>query len=414
MRSPLCKRPGPAKMRGMSFLPSEWGGRPVWAEIDLDAVAHNVRQLATRAAPAQLYAVVKANAYGHGAVAVGRTALAAGASGLAVVCVDEGEELRRAGVDAPVLVVGHTPASDAERVVELRLRPAVGAMDLVEALSVVARRRGDEVPIHLELETGLNRHGLAPDALVARAERARALPGIRVEGLFTHFAAAEEGDQRFTRRQFELLREVSRRLPWIPERHCSASASLLLDREMALEAVRAGLSVYGYRPAPWCGNEADLRPVLSLRSRVARVSAVERGATVGYGRTWAAARPSRIALVMCGYGDGYRRSFGNRAHALVRGRRAPVVGRIAMDMCMIDVSAVPGVATGDVVTLLGRDGDERVDADELATLADTISWEILTGISARVPRLYVRDGKAVEVTDLNGRVPRPAERGAVR
>jgi alanine racemase len=392
-------------MRAMSLSPSQWSGRPVWAEIDLDALARNVRLITARAAPARLFAVVKANAYGHGAVAVSRAALEAGASGLAVVCVDEGEELRRAGVEAPILVVGHTPASDAARVAALALRPTVGSMDLVEALSTEARARGGEVAIHLELETGLNRHGLAPEACIALAERARALPGIRVEGLFTHFAAAEEGDQRFTRKQFELLREVSRRLPWIPERHCSASASVLLDHEMALEAVRAGLSLYGYRPAPWCGQDAELEPVLSLRSRVARVSEVERGATVGYGRMWAAARPSRIALVMCGYADGYRRSFGNRAHVLVRGRRAPVVGRVAMDMCMVDVTAAPGVAPGDVVTLLGRDGDERVDADELASLADTISWEILAGVTARVPRLYLRGGVAVEATTLTQRAP---------
>ncbi len=395
-------------MRAMSLLPSHWGGRPIWAEIDLDAFAHNVRILAARAAPARLYAVVKANAYGHGAVAVGRAALEAGAAGLAVVCVDEGEELRRAGITAaPVLVIGHTPPSDAARVVALDLRPAVGAPELVEALSAAASARGAVASIHLELETGLNRHGLAPDALVALAERARALPGIRVEGLFTHFAAAEEGDQRFTRRQFEILRETSRRVPWIPERHCSASASVLLDHEMALEAVRGGLSLYGYRPAPWCGTDADLRQVLALRSRVARVSEVERGGTVGYGRTWAAGRTSRIALVMCGYADGYRRSFGNRAHVLVRGRRAPVVGRVAMDMCMVDVTAVPGVAAGDVVTLIGRDGEEQVDAEELASLADTISWEILAGLTARVPRLYLRDGRAVAATTLTERVPAP-------
>lgn len=392
-------------MRAMSIVPSTWGGRPVWAEIDLDALAHNVRLLAARASPARLYAVVKANAYGHGAVACGRAALEAGAHGLAVVCVDEAEELRRAGVEAPLLVIGHTPASDAARVVALGLRPAVGAMDLVEALSAEARVRGAEVPIHLELESGLNRHGLPPDALVALAERARALPGLRVEGLFTHFAAAEEGDQRFTRAQFEVLRDTARRLPWVPERHCSASASILLDHEMALEAVRGGLSLYGYRPAPWCGTDADLRPVMSLRARVARVSDIDRGATVGYGRTWAASRATRVALVMCGYADGYRRSFGNRTQVLVRGRRAPVVGRVAMDMCMVDVTAVPGVTAGDVVTLIGRDGDERVDADDLATIADTISWEILAGISARVPRLYLRGGRAVEASTLVERAP---------
>lgn len=389
----------------MPMTPAQWTGRPCWAEIDLDALSHNVRILAARAAPVRLMAVVKANAYGHGAVACARAALEAGATQLAVVCVDEGEELRRAGVTAPVVVLGYTPPGLAERAVSLGLQPTVGDPTFLDALSRAAAAKGTTVAIHLELETGLNRHGLVPDALVALAERARALPGIRVEGLFTHFAAAEEGDQRFTRRQFEILRTTAARVPWIPTRHCSASASTLLDPEMALDLVRPGLSMYGYKPAPWVGTEDDLRPVMSLRSRIARVLEIAPGETVGYGRTWAASRRSRIALVMCGYGDGYRRSFSNRAHVLVRGRRAPVVGRVAMDMCMADVTALPEVIQGDQVTLLGRDGDEKVDADELATLADTISWEVVTAISARVPRLYVRGGTVAAVTTLNERTP---------
>jgi alanine racemase len=391
----------------MAMTPALWSGRPCWAEIDLDALAHNVRILAARAAPARLMAVVKANAYGHGAVACGRAALDAGATSLAVVCVDEGEELRRAGIVAPVVVLGHTPASDAARVAALALQPAVGDRALVEALSRAAAASGTTVAIHMELESGLNRHGLPPDALVALAEAARALPGLRVEGLFTHFAAAEEGDQRFTRRQFDVLRATAARLPWVPTRHCSASASTLLDPEMALEVVRPGLAMYGYKPAPWVGTGGaePLLPVMSLRARIARVQEIGPGDTVGYGRTWAASRPSRIALAMCGYGDGYRRSFGNRAHVLVRGRRAPVVGRVSMDMAMIDVSAIPGVAQGEVVTFLGRDGDERVDADELASLADTISWEVLTAVTARVPRLYLRGGEVIALTTLTEQLP---------
>ena len=392
----------------MPFSPAAFPGRPCWAEIDLDALAANTRLLVARAAPARLYAVVKANAYGHGAVACGRAALAAGAHGLAVVCVDEGEELRRAGVVAPILVVGVTPPSDAARVVGLGLMPTVGAPELADALAAAAVAAGRVVPLHLEVETGLNRHGLLPDDCVALAERLRGRPGLEVRGLFTHFAAAEEGDQRFTRLQFEALRRVSERLPFVPERHCAASASVLLDHEMALDAVRAGLSLYGYRPAPWCGTDADLVPVLSLRARVARLLDVERGATVGYGRTWAAARRARIALVMCGYADGYRRGLGNRAHVLLRGRRAPVVGRVAMDMCMVDVTAVPEAAVGDVATLIGRDGAEEVSADELASLGDTISWEILAGLSARVPRLYLRGGRVEEVSTLARRLPEPA------
>jgi len=383
--------------------PEEWGGRPVWAEVDLDAIAHNVRLLAARAAPATLWAVVKANAYGHGAVAVGRAALDAGAGALAVAAVDEAEELRLAAIDAPIAVVGYTPPTDAERAARLGLRVTVGSVELLDALGQAAHRRGSSIMVDLELESGLNRHGLTPDSLVVLAGRARATAGVKVQGIFTHFAAAEEGDQRFTRKQFDVLRSVASRLPWVPEKHCSASASLLVDPEMNLDVVRTGLSVYGYRPAPWCGTDTDLRPALSLRTRIARVEDVERGGTVGYGRTWAASRVSRIALLMAGYADGYRRNLSNRAHVLVGGRRAPVVGRIAMDMCMVDVTAVPEAEVGGVATLIGQDGEERVDADELAALGDTISWEILSGISARVPRLYIRGGEVASITTLTAR-----------
>jgi alanine racemase len=382
-----------------------WPGRPVWAEIDLDALAHNVRVLAERAAPAQLYAIVKANAYGHGAVACGRAAIEAGASGLGVVCVDEAQELRDAGITAPILIVGFTPASEAERIVELALTPTVCSMQTVLALSRFATERGVRQKIHVELESGLNRNGLQIDELVQFAEAARALPGIEVEGIYTHFAAAEEGDQTFTRAQHDALVEASRRLPWIPLRHCSATASILDSPDMAMDVVRAGLGVYGYHPAPDCGRDLELRPVMSLKSRIARLIDVEPGGTVGYGRTWTAARPSKIALIMCGYADGYRRTLSNRAHVLVRGRRAPVAGRIAMDMCMVDVTDVPGVAVDDEVVIMGVQGGEVVDADELAALAGTISWEILAGVSARVPRVYLQDGRVAGYTTLNERIP---------
>ena len=382
-----------------------WTSRPVWSEIDLDAITHNVRVLADLAAPARLYAIVKANAYGHGAVAVSEAAIDAGAAGLGVVCVDEGEELRRAGIGGPILVVGYAQAVEAERIVDLRLTPTVCSKQTALALSRFASQRGVTQRIHVELETGLNRHGLPLDQLVAFAEDVRALPGIEVEGLFTHFAAAEEGEASFTRAQFDALLEASSRLPWIPLRHCSASASVLGAPEMAMDAVRAGLAVYGYEPAPGVAVGVELRRALALKSRVARVLDVEPGATVGYGRTWTAARPSTVALIMCGYADGYRRALSNRAHVLIGGRRAPIAGRIAMDMCMADVTDIAGVAPDDEAVIIGEQGAERIDADELATLAGTISWEILAGISARVPRIYLRGGRPVAVTTLNQRTP---------
>ena len=380
-----------------------WHGRPVWAEIDLDALAHNVRTLASLAAPAQLYAIVKANAYGHGAPPVAAAAIEAGAAGLGVVCVDEGEELRNAGIEAPVLILGYTPASEAERVVELGLTPTVCSMQVALALSRFALEHGVTQKVHVELESGLNRNGLALAELVQFADSVRALPGIEVEGLYTHFAAAEEGDQGFTRAQHELLLEASKRLPWIPVRHCAATASVLSSHEMALEMVRAGLGIYGYQPAPGCGDGVELRPVLSLKSRIARLVEIEPGGTVGYGRTWEARAPATIALVMCGYADGLRRALSNRAEALVRGRRAPIAGRVAMDMCMVDVSGIAGVAPDDEVVIIGSQGDETVTADELAALADTISWEILAGVTARVPRLYLSGGAVIAESTLNHR-----------
>jgi alanine racemase len=300
-------------------------------------------------------------------------------------------------------VLGYAQTSEAGAIVEHRLTPTVTTMQMALALSRAAAAAGVTQRIHIELESGLNRQGLRIDDLVAFAEAARALPSIEVEGVFTHFAAAEEGDQTFTQAQHDALLEVARRLPWIPIRHCSASASLLCAPEMKLEMVRAGLAIYGYHPAPDCGEEIPLQPVMSLKARVARVIDVEPGGTVGYGRTWTAERPSRIALVMCGYADGFRRSLSNRASVLIRGRRAPIAGRIAMDMCMADVTEVDGVAPDDEAVIIGSQGEASIDADELASQADTISWEILAGVSARVPRLYMRGGRVVEETTLNHR-----------
>ncbi len=397
------------RLRSVCFTamtPDTWSGRSCWAEIDLDSITHNVRLLVARAAPARVYAVVKPNAYGHGAVAVGRAALDAGALGLAVVCIDEAEELRRGGVDGPLLIVGAVQESEADAIVELRLTPTVTSLPLAAALSRCAATRGVTQRIHIELESGLNRNGLPADELIGFAESARSLPNLEIEGLYTHFAAAEEGDQTFTRAQHGALVDVAQRLSWIPVRHCSASASVLLTPELRMDAVRAGIAVYGYHPAPEL-NGADLRNALTLKSLVTRVIDVEPGGTVGYGRAWTATRPSKIALVMCGYADGLPRSLSNRGSVLVRGRRAPIAGRIAMDMCMADVTEIDRVAPGDEAVIIGRQGAESIDADEIAALADTISWEILAGISARVPRLYLREGIVREFTTLNQRIPLP-------
>jgi len=383
-----------------------WEGRPVWAEVNLDTVARNTRLLKGQANGAALMAVVKANAYGHGAVAVARAALAAGADRLGVICVDEAEQLRRAGIAAPILVMGHTPATDAARLVELSLTATVASRETAEALASVAAQRGVRLPVHLKVDTGLNRYGLIPAEALALADWLRGLPSLEVEGLFTHFASADEADKGYTLDQYARFRQVAEELDWVPIRHVSNTASLLDMPDLSLEMVRPGLGIYGLYPSGDVRRDLGLVPALSLKSRIVRLSALAPGDPVSYGRTWRAARPSLIGLVMCGYADGLPRSLSNRGSMLVRGQRTPIVGRVCMDMCMVDVTDVPDVATGDEVVLIGCQGEEQISADEVADLADTISYEILCAISARVPRLYLRAGDVVSRQTL---VQEPSE-----
>lgn len=366
----------------------------------MDALADNVRLLKSRANGAALLAVVKANAYGHGAVAVARAALAAGADRLGVICVDEGEQLRRAGITEPILVMGHTSAGEAQRLADLSLTPSVVSSEVALALARVASERGIEMPVHLKVDTGLNRYGLPPSEAADLGRRLRDLGGIQTEGLFTHFASADEGDKSYTVEQHKLFLAVAEQLDWVPIRHVANTATLLDMPDMSLEMVRPGLGIYGCYPSTHVKRSLSLRPVLSLKGRIARLTSLAPGESVSYGRTWRASRPSLIGLLMCGYADGLPRALSNRGSVLVRGRRAPIVGRVCMDMCMVDVSDIPDVALDDEVVIIGRQGEEEISADEVAELCGTISYEILCGISARVPRLYLRQGSIVSKQTL--------------
>ena len=388
---------------------SAWLGRPVWADVDLDALEHNVRELKRQACGALLMAIVKANAYGHGATGIARAALAAGADRLGVVCVDEGEELRRAGVTAPILVMGHTPVSQAERAVALDLTTTVGSHHFAEAVAQRAIERGVTIRVHLKVETGLNRYGLPPEQLLPLAESMRHLPGLDVEGLWTHFATGDEPEKSYVQRQFRAFTAVADQLPWIRLRHVANTATVLDMPELSLDMVRVGIGLYGCYASEDVDRGTLLRPVMSLKSRVARLRRLDPGESVSYGCTWTAARPSVVALVMCGYGDGLRRTLSNKGSVLVRGRRAPIVGRIAMDMCVADVTEIPYVALDDEVVIIGRQRDDEISAEEVARLSDTISYETLTGITARVPRVYRRGGRITAVQTL---VEAPAEESA--
>ena len=377
-------------------------GLRVWAEIDLDQLAANVQALKRQTGEARLLVVVKANAYGHGAVMTARAAVEAGAWGLGVASLEEGEELRRAGIAGPVLVLSSSSPAQAERLVQSDLRVTIGTLELGEALSRAAVTAGRQALVHVKVETGMQRYGVAPEQARGLAEALRALPGVAVEGLSSHLASSDEPDKTFTRGQYQRFLDCAAALNWIPIHHVSNTGALLDLPELRLGLVRCGIGVYGYYPSAAVSRDVPIAPVLAMRSRVARVATVEKGEGVGYGLAWRAERRSRIALVLAGYGDGIRRALSNRGVALVRGCRAPFAGRVAMDMIMLDVTDIPDVALDDEVTLLGRQGDECIGADEIAGLIDTISYDVLCGLMERVPRLYTRGGRIVARQDLSG------------
>ena len=377
-------------------------GLRVWAEIDLDQLSGNVQALRKQAGDARLLVVVKANAYGHGAVQTARAAVEASAWGLGVASLEEGEELRRAGITAPVLVLSSSAAAQAARLVQSDLRVTIGTLELGAALSLAATKLNREALVHVKVETGMNRYGVPPEEAEALALALRELPGVTVEGISTHLASSDEPDKTFTRGQYQRFLDCARRLDWIPIHHVSNTGALLDLPELRLGMVRCGIGVYGYYPSRAVRRDVALQPVLALRSRVARVATLEPGEGVGYGLDWRASRRSRVALVLAGYGDGIRRALSNRGSALVRGCRVPYAGRVAMDMLMLDVTDVPGVVLDDEVTLLGRQGAECIDADEMAAQCDTISYEVICGLMERVPRLYTRGGKIVARHDLAG------------
>ncbi len=381
----------------LSPQPSVLSRRATRALIDLDAVANNVRYFRGIAPPgAGVMAVVKANAYGHGAVMVARAAVEAGASWLAVATVDEGCQLRAAGLTAPILVLAPSDPAEAPAAVRAGLTVAVADLDHVVALAAAAS--AEPAAVHVEIDTGMRRFGVPAEAAPALIARIAALPGLRLAGVYTHFATADEADRTFVLAQqarFDAALAAVRALGIaIPLVHQDNSAATLTRTGRDVQLVRVGIALYGLSPSPEVPAPAALRPILSLHSRVARVFDLAAGDSVSYGRTFVADRPLRAALVPIGYADGYRRSLSNRGAMLLGGRCAPVLGRVCMDQTIIAVPEGVQARVGDEVVLIGAQGDERIGADDLAALAGTIGYEIVTGLAARVPREY-RRGRAV-------------------
>jgi alanine racemase len=386
---------------------ARWRGRPVWIEIDLDAVAENARRVTQWVGPAtQVMAVVKADGYGLGAAQVGAAALAGGATWLGVASVDEGIALRDAGLDCPILVLGPSTPWEMARAVVARLTITVNSLDVARALSAAARQCRVRAPIHLKLDSGLHRFGRNPDELVALARAVAAMPGLRLEGLYTHFANADDPLDNFAARQLESLLALRYRLSeegiTFALLHAASSAAMLEMPESHLDLVRVGIVLNGHFPAPFIHRPFHLLPAVSVRARVARVLQVAAGDSVGYSRTYVAPTARTLALVPIGYADGYHRALSNRGYMLVGGCRAPVVGRVSMDQLTIDVTDCPPTREGDSVVVVGAQEGAEVSFTELGELADTISYELLTHLGKRLPRFYLRGGEVVELTTLLG------------
>ncbi len=363
------------------------------AEVSLGAVAHNVRTIKAHiGSSVELFSVVKANAYGHGAVAVGRTALRHGAQRLAVARVSEGIELRQAGIDAPVLVMGYSAPHDVIAAVEHGLTLTVTETDVAALASARAAQLGRTATVHVKVDTGMGRFGLLPDEVVPFFRHLAGLPSLVVEGLFSHFSVADLADKTYTRQQFQTYQLVVAALQSagfaVPLRHIANSAATLDLPEMHLDAVRAGIAIYGLHPSGEVEPVLPLKPALTLKSHVARVRVLPAGSSISYGRTFITPTEMRVALVPLGYGDGFHRILSNRGDVLIRGQRARILGRVCMDQFVVDVSGIPQAAVNDEVVLVGRQGDAEIRAEEVARLAETINYEVVTALLPRVPRVY--------------------------
>jgi alanine racemase len=366
-----------------------------WVEINLTALARNVRQIGRLlSSQTQLMAVVKADAYGHGAVTVAQTALQAGASWLGVATVPEGIELREAGIESPVLILGAVNAPEEIRAIaRWQLQPTICSPQQALVFSEVLGRREARLPVHLKFDTGMSRLGVLWRQAAALVQLVDRLPGLQIASIYSHLATADDPDPAVMQQQQERFRQAIAQIQatgiTIPRLHLANSAATLSGSELHYDMVRVGLALYGLYPSSHLRSAVNLQPVLEVKARVTQVKNIPAGTGVSYGHQFISDRPLRLAVVGIGYADGVPRSLSNQMQVLIRGQRVPQVGAITMDQLMLDVSAIPDLQAGEIVTLLGKDGEIEITADDWAKTLGTISWEILCGFKHRLPRVAV-------------------------
>lgn len=377
-----------------------------WVEVDLDRFGANLRAVAGRIGPGRgILLVVKADAYGHGAVEMAEAAAAEGVETLGVATLHEGIQLRQAGCELPILVLSPLLPAEIGEAVAARLEPSVGDLEFARALSSAAGAAGRPQRFHVEIDTGMGRTGVSADEAVEFVAAASALPGLRLATVYTHFSDADAGDLGYAHGQVRRFRQVldalAERGLRPPRVHASNSAGTVNLPEAHFDWVRVGLVAYGHHP-PRDEAGLALAPVMSFKSRIVQLRSMPAGSHVSYGRTWTGRRDSRIGVVAVGYGHGYSWLLSNRGAMLVRGTRVPIVGRVTMDLTMVDVTDVPGVQVGDEVVLFGDQGDARLPIEEIAQGSETLPYEVMCTIGKRVTRIYVRGGRPVKLTSLVG------------
>ncbi len=366
-----------------------------WVEIDLAALTHNVKQLKNILSPqTQLMAVVKADAYGHGAIAVSQTVLQAGASWLGVATIPEGIELREAGIEAPILVLGATYTTEqVKAIAHWHLQPTICTVKQALIFSEFLATLNQSLPVHAKLDTGMSRLGTPWQEATEFVQLIQRLPNLKLASIYSHLATADSSDQTIMLQQHETFKLAIAQIKIAginPDRlHLANSAATLADPDLHYDLVRVGLANYGLYPAPHLQTIVNLKPVMQVKARVTQVKTIEAGTGVSYGHQFVAKQQTQIAVVGIGYADGIPRNLSNKMKVLIRGNFVPQVGSVTMDQLMLDVSAIPDLEVGEVVTLLGKDGGNQISADDWATILGTISWEILCGFKNRLPRIAV-------------------------
>jgi alanine racemase len=374
-------------------MPTIPNGRPTLCTIDLAALRWNLRQVRAKVgAQVKILSMVKANAYGHGTPSVACALAGEGSDAFGVATLEEGVELRQAGIRTPILVVAGIFLDQLDQFFENHLTPVVHELDGMQRLEEAVRNQGKTLDVHVKIDTGMGRIGFLANEMDGWLDELKKLKTLKLQGIFSHFSTAEDVAGDYTRTQLVTFSNLVQRLraegiaP--PLVHLANSAATITLPAAYFDMVRPGIMLYGIYPSAAMANQIELKPVLSWQTRIVQLKKVPAGTSISYGQTFVTERESLIATLPIGYADGYSRLLSNRGAALVRGRRAPVAGRVCMDLTTLDVTAIANVQQGDEVVLLGRQGDAEISADEMAAWANTISYEVLTSIAARVPRFY--------------------------